>query len=143
MLSFHIQSNKHPKPKQIHVRLSKCFQGLTHFHVLTSMLHTCSVVLLFAVQESLSAFDTCVTVCLSSFGFDLHVCTVLRHRLPGSVRLPAPPTPSPQSMYVESRRIKLKALDYPSQRSGDSDPISAEDKHMNQATQNEDDSSLS
>lgn len=38
-------------------------------------------------------------------------------------------------MYAEAQRIKLKAHNYPSQRSGDSDPITAEDKHVNQTAQ--------
>lgn len=118
--------------------LSKSLKGLTHFHCIQY------VVLLSAVHKGVCLF---VTVSVSSFGFDRHICIVLCQRLCGSVRFPlptAPPLPHTEQplMDVESQRIKLKALDYPSQRSGDSDPVSAEDKHGNQTTRKKDDSSV-
>ncbi len=107
--------------------------------MLTSMFHASSVIPLLCIHQgvcplvthsqlisSLSLNLTGVLVLFSVRGF---LAEYIFHSRPPVLHTGKP------LMYAEARRIKLKAHNYPSQRSGDSDPVTAEDKHANQTIQ--------
>lgn len=134
MLSFYIQSNRNQKPKQNKCATVQILKKRTHFHMLTSMYHTSSASLLLP-QGSLSACDMFTTDTIPFLEFDQHIWIVLCQRLSGWVHFPLPPFHHTEKPVMYAQRIKLKAHNYPSQRSGDSDPITAEDEHASQTMQ--------
>lgn len=121
------------RPKQIHVLLSK---SLRHSLSFTSEPVCFSLPLPGSTKDSsLSHSDDWYLV----FPFELtdifllfpvrcFLVECVSHSLPPLLSIKQP------LMYAEPQRIKLKAHNYPSERSGDSDPVSAQDKHVNQTT---------
>lgn len=140
MLSFHIQSN------ESEAKTNKCatiqiLKEHAHFHMATSMLRTSFVFLLFRVHGGICLFVTHLQLMMPSLRLNLTSVYVLfsvrgflaeciLHSLLLLLHSEKP------LMYIDvPLRIKLKACNYSSQQSGDSDPITAEDKHVNQTMQ--------
>lgn len=107
--------------------------------MLKSMFHTSSVVLLLCVHKGarplvthsqlIPALPLNLTSLFVLFSVRGFLAECIFHSHPPVLHTGKP------LMYAEARRIKLKAHNYPSQRSGDSDPVTAEDKHVNQTIQ--------
>lgn len=135
MLSFYIQSNRHQKPRQINVLLSKpsrsSFSHANQYvsHFLCSCFSSC-------FQKGVSQLVTCLQLIpslnlTSVFGLFSVRCfqaECIFHTYHHSKKKACHPC-----MY---RGYKLKAHNYPSQRSEDSDPVTdGRRKHGSQTMQ--------
>lgn len=104
--------------------------------MLTSMFHTSSVIRLFCIHMGLCLFVTHLQL-IPSLEFDQRTVFVLfsvRGFLAECIFHSLLPVFHAEKPLIKAAawRSKLKTHNYPSQRSGDSDPVTAEDKHVNQ-----------
>lgn len=138
MLSFHIQSKKNMQPKQINVPPKSLRSSLI---MLTSSL---CITLPLPVICSFFA-STRRSVCrwhMSNKHYPFPWiwpvyldCSPSEAFWLSAFSTPSRPVHHTEKPLMYAQRIKLKAHNYTSQQSGDSDPVTAEDKHENQTMQ--------